>query len=75
MPFFLFLLHADGLCSYFSTFIMHQEDAARMIDGVALTYEHRSPAGVFTLISPWNMPCKYCEKVSFCLFALVGFER
>ncbi len=27
-----------------------------MIDGVALTYEHRSPAGVFALISPWNMP-------------------
>ena len=27
-----------------------------MVDGVALTYEHRSPAGVFALISPWNMP-------------------
>jgi acyl-CoA reductase-like NAD-dependent aldehyde dehydrogenase len=27
-----------------------------MIDGVALTYEHRSPAGVFALVSPWNMP-------------------
>ncbi|EXJ93756.1 hypothetical protein A1O1_02149 [Capronia coronata CBS 617.96] len=42
--------------SYFSTYILHEENAARMIDGVALTYEHRSPAGVFGLISPWNMP-------------------
>ncbi|KAG0645347.1 Aldehyde dehydrogenase 12 [Hyphodiscus hymeniophilus] len=42
--------------SYFSTFILHEETKARMIDGVALTYEHRSPAGVFALISPWNMP-------------------
>jgi hypothetical protein len=42
---------------YFSTFILHQKTAARMIDGdAALTYEHRSPAGVFALISPWNMP-------------------
>lgn len=41
---------------YFSTFILHEETKARMIDGVALTYEHRSPAGVFALISPWNMP-------------------
>jgi acyl-CoA reductase-like NAD-dependent aldehyde dehydrogenase len=42
--------------SYFSTFILHEQTAARMVDGVALTYEHRSPAGVFALISPWNMP-------------------
>lgn len=42
--------------SYFSTYILHEETSARMIDGVALTYEHRSPAGVFALISPWNMP-------------------
>ncbi|GAB1310635.1 Aldehyde dehydrogenase domain-containing protein [Madurella fahalii] len=42
--------------SYFSTYILHEETAARMVDGVALTYEHRSPAGVFALISPWNMP-------------------
>ena len=41
---------------YFSTYILHEQNAARMIDGVALTYEHRSPAGVFALISPWNMP-------------------
>ncbi|KAK8075165.1 aldehyde dehydrogenase domain-containing protein [Apiospora hydei] len=31
--------------------------AARVVDGAnILTYEHRSPAGVFALISPWNMP-------------------
>ncbi|EAQ93045.1 hypothetical protein CHGG_01280 [Chaetomium globosum CBS 148.51] len=42
--------------SYFSTYIIHEQTAARMVDGVALTYEHRSPAGVFALISPWNMP-------------------
>jgi len=44
-------------CRYFSTYIIHQQGAVRMIDGIsALTYEHRSPAGVFALISPWNMP-------------------
>ncbi|RDW82765.1 hypothetical protein BP6252_03877 [Coleophoma cylindrospora] len=42
--------------SYFSTYILHEENTVRMIDNVALTYEHRSPAGVFALISPWNMP-------------------
>lgn len=41
---------------YFSTYMLHEETSARVIDGVALTYEHRSPAGVFALISPWNMP-------------------
>jgi len=41
---------------YFSTFILHEETTARIIDNVALTYEHRSPAGPFALISPWNMP-------------------
>ncbi|KAI0142202.1 putative aldehyde dehydrogenase [Pestalotiopsis sp. NC0098] len=54
--------------SYFSTFILHQETAARMIDGVALTYEHRSPAGVFALISPWNMPLYLLTwKIAPCL--------
>lgn len=27
-----------------------------MTDDDVLTYEHRSAAGVFALISPWNMP-------------------
>ncbi|KAF5534827.1 NAD-dependent aldehyde dehydrogenase [Fusarium napiforme] len=53
---------------YFSTFILHQENAVRMIDGVALTYEHRSPTGVFALISPWNMPLYLLTwKVAPCL--------
>lgn len=39
-----------------------------MIDSVALTYEHRSPAGVFALISPWNMPLYLLTwKIAPCL--------
>lgn len=39
-----------------------------MIDGVALTYEHRSPTGVFALISPWNMPLYLLTwKIAPCL--------
>ncbi|KAH8901070.1 aldehyde dehydrogenase [Thozetella sp. PMI_491] len=54
--------------AYFSTYIMHEQNAARMIDGVALTYEHRSPAGVFGLISPWNMPLYLLTwKIAPCL--------
>lgn len=53
---------------YFSTFILHEATSARMIDGVALTYEHRSPAGVFALISPWNMPLYLLTwKIAPCL--------
>ncbi|KAK0632662.1 aldehyde dehydrogenase domain-containing protein [Immersiella caudata] len=54
---------------YFSTFILHQKTAARMIDeDAALTYEHRSPAGVFALISPWNMPLYLLTwKIAPCL--------
>ncbi|KAK4132019.1 aldehyde dehydrogenase [Trichocladium antarcticum] len=54
--------------SYFSTYILHEQTAARMVDGVALTYEHRSPAGVFALISPWNMPLYLLTwKIAPCL--------
>lgn len=54
--------------AYFSTFILHEATAARMVDGVALTYEHRSPAGVFALISPWNMPLYLLTwKIAPCL--------
>ncbi|KAK0656946.1 aldehyde dehydrogenase domain-containing protein [Cercophora newfieldiana] len=54
---------------YFSTFILHQKTAARMIDEEeVLTYEHRSPAGVFALISPWNMPLYLLTwKIAPCL--------
>lgn len=54
--------------AYFSTFILHESTAARMVDGVALTYEHRSPAGVFALVSPWNMPLYLLTwKIAPCL--------
>ncbi|KAK4167189.1 putative aldehyde dehydrogenase [Cladorrhinum sp. PSN259] len=54
--------------AYFSTFILHEQTAARLVDGVALTYEHRSPAGVFALISPWNMPLYLLTwKIAPCL--------
>ncbi|ROW01374.1 hypothetical protein VMCG_05967 [Cytospora schulzeri] len=54
--------------AYFSTFILHETTTARMVDGVALTYEHRSPAGVFALISPWNMPLYLLTwKIAPCL--------
>ncbi|ORY68761.1 aldehyde dehydrogenase domain-containing protein [Pseudomassariella vexata] len=53
---------------YFSTFILHTQTAARMVDNVALTYEHRSPVGVFALISPWNMPLYLLTwKIAPCL--------
>ncbi|KAK3362446.1 aldehyde dehydrogenase domain-containing protein [Lasiosphaeria hispida] len=54
---------------YFSTYILHEQTAARMIDGGGvLTYEHRSPAGVFALISPWNMPLYLLTwKIAPCL--------
>lgn len=54
---------------YFSTFILHEKTAARMIDDQAvLAYEHRSPAGVFALISPWNMPLYLLTwKIAPCL--------
>ncbi|KAJ5692888.1 hypothetical protein N7462_002311 [Penicillium macrosclerotiorum] len=43
---------------YFATYILHEEGAVRFVDGPVstMTYEHRSPIGIFTLISPWNMP-------------------
>ncbi|KAK0630258.1 aldehyde dehydrogenase domain-containing protein [Bombardia bombarda] len=54
--------------SYFSTFILHEQTAARMVDSAWLTYEHRSPAGVFALISPWNMPLYLLTwKIAPCL--------
>lgn len=59
--------------SYFSTYILHEQTPARMIDATStfasvLTYEHRSPAGVFALISPWNMPLYLLTwKIAPCL--------
>jgi aminomuconate-semialdehyde dehydrogenase len=41
---------------YFAGYILHEENAVRFTDDNILTYEHRSPLGVFGLISPCNMP-------------------
>lgn len=41
---------------FFAQYILNDEGAVRMTDDDVLTYEHRSAAGVFALISPWNMP-------------------
>ncbi|KAK3897580.1 NAD-dependent aldehyde dehydrogenase [Staphylotrichum tortipilum] len=54
--------------AYFSTYILHEDTKARMVDSGVLTYEHRSPAGVFALISPWNMPLYLLTwKIAPCL--------
>jgi acyl-CoA reductase-like NAD-dependent aldehyde dehydrogenase len=64
----LFVDLTDFSSRYFSTYILHEESSVRLIDGVALTYEHRSPAGVFALISPWNMPLYLLTwKIAPCL--------
>ncbi|KAB8261514.1 aldehyde dehydrogenase domain-containing protein [Aspergillus pseudonomiae] len=53
---------------YFATYILHQETHARLTDTNVLTYEHRSPKGVFALISPWNMPLYLLTwKIAPCL--------
>ncbi|KAF7586662.1 hypothetical protein BBP40_008511 [Aspergillus hancockii] len=53
---------------YFSTYILHQETHARLTDTNILTYEHRSPKGVFALIAPWNMPLYLLTwKIAPCL--------
>ncbi|KKK19812.1 putative aldehyde dehydrogenase (AldH12) [Aspergillus rambellii] len=53
---------------YFSTYILHQQTSARWTGDNVLTYEHRSPMGVFGLISPWNMPLYLLTwKIAPCL--------
>ncbi|PYH96927.1 aldehyde dehydrogenase [Aspergillus ellipticus CBS 707.79] len=53
---------------YFATFILHEETAARWTETNILTYEHRSPKGVFALISPWNLPLYLLSwKIAPCL--------
>jgi acyl-CoA reductase-like NAD-dependent aldehyde dehydrogenase len=53
---------------YFATYILQQSTAARWTDDNVLTYEHRSPIGVFALISPWNMPLYLLTwKIAPCL--------
>ncbi|KAH2131713.1 hypothetical protein KXW66_006756 [Aspergillus fumigatus] len=53
---------------YFATYIQQQRTAARWTDDNVLTYEHRSPIGVFALIAPWNMPLYLLTwKIAPCL--------
>ncbi|OJJ52375.1 hypothetical protein ASPSYDRAFT_137881 [Aspergillus sydowii CBS 593.65] len=65
---------------YFATYILHDEGAVRFADGQGsstLTYEHRSAAGVFALISPWNMPLYLLTwKIAPCLaFGCTGVAK
>lgn len=55
--------------SYFATYILHIQGAVRYVDSQSvMTYEHRSPAGIFALITPWNMPLYLLTwKIAPCL--------
>ncbi|KIE02229.1 Aldehyde dehydrogenase domain protein, partial [Metarhizium majus ARSEF 297] len=56
--------------SYFAQFILREEGTVRYVDGESpiMAYEHRSPAGVFGLITPWNMPLYLLTwKIAPCL--------
>ena len=41
---------------FFATAILHTENEAHMMDGVAFNYTLRQPCGIVGLISPWNLP-------------------
>jgi aminomuconate-semialdehyde/2-hydroxymuconate-6-semialdehyde dehydrogenase len=41
---------------FFATAILHTENEAHVMDGVALNYTLRQPRGIAGLISPWNLP-------------------
>lgn len=41
---------------FFATTILHHEERATDMDGIALNYTARNPLGVAALISPWNLP-------------------
>jgi aminomuconate-semialdehyde/2-hydroxymuconate-6-semialdehyde dehydrogenase len=41
---------------FFATAILHTEDQAHVMDGVAFNYTLRQPRGLVGLISPWNLP-------------------
>ncbi|KAJ5735352.1 uncharacterized protein N7483_000477 [Penicillium malachiteum] len=64
---------------YFATYILHEEGSVRFVDGQpsTLTYEHRSPVGVFALISPWNMPLYLLTwKIAPCIaFGCTGVAK
>ncbi|CAG8531911.1 3878_t:CDS:10, partial [Acaulospora morrowiae] len=41
---------------FFAGHILHIEEKANFLDGVALNYVQRNPVGVAGLIAPWNLP-------------------
>ena len=41
---------------FFATAILHTENEAHIMDGIAFNYTLRQPRGVVGLISPWNLP-------------------
>ena len=41
---------------FFATAILHTENEAHDMDGVAFNYTLRQPRGIVGLISPWNLP-------------------
>ena len=41
---------------FFATAILHNENEAHVMDGVAFNYTLRQPRGIVGLISPWNLP-------------------
>jgi aminomuconate-semialdehyde/2-hydroxymuconate-6-semialdehyde dehydrogenase len=41
---------------FFATAILHTENEAHVMDGVAFNYTLRQPRGITGLISPWNLP-------------------
>ncbi|KAJ5103529.1 hypothetical protein N7532_004058 [Penicillium argentinense] len=64
---------------YFATYILHEEGSVRFVDGQpsTMTYEHRSPVGVFAIISPWNMPLYLLTwKIAPCIaFGCTGVAK
>jgi aminomuconate-semialdehyde/2-hydroxymuconate-6-semialdehyde dehydrogenase len=41
---------------FFATAILHTENQAHVMDGIAFNYTLRQPRGIVGLISPWNLP-------------------
>jgi aminomuconate-semialdehyde/2-hydroxymuconate-6-semialdehyde dehydrogenase len=41
---------------FFATAILHAENEAHVMDGIAFNYTLRQPRGIVGLIAPWNLP-------------------
>jgi aminomuconate-semialdehyde/2-hydroxymuconate-6-semialdehyde dehydrogenase len=50
------LPRASSNFRFFATAILHTENEAHVMDGVAFNYTLRQPRGIVGLISPWNLP-------------------